>query len=571
MKKYKDLRTPFEDGALTSWETEYPRPQMRRDSYLSLCGEWELFDVSGKDEVLIGSIKVPFPPESRLSGVSEHAGDFSHILYRRKISIPEGFDRGKILINFGAADQIAKLFVNGSFVGEHTGGYLPFSFDITSFLQDGENEISVECIDTLDTDIPYGKQRKKRGGMWYTPTSGIWQPVWLESVPCEYIRSLKITPTLDSVTIECIGGKAEKALTIHFENGDLEYNFSDSSITVDIPEAHLWTHDDPYLYSFTITDGDDTVESYFALRTVSIDTSGKHPAICINGKSTFFHGLLDQGYFSDGIYLPASPNGFLRDIRVAKSLGFNMLRKHIKVEPEIFYYLCDKLGIFVFQDMVNNGRYSFFYDTALPTIGMKKAPEHRATKRRREMFESTARETADLLYNHPCVVYYTIFNEGWGQYDADRIYGELKSLHPDRIWDATSGWFQKTDSDVSSHHVYFKPVKFKSHPERPLVLSEFGGYSLQVEDHIFNPYKNYGYKTFHSAAELTEGVKNLYENEILPAIDGGLCATVLTQVSDVEDETNGIMTYDRQVIKVDADTMREVAAKLYGKFGEVNK
>ena len=570
MNKYKDLRTPFEEGALTSWAREYPRPQLRRDSYLSLCGEWELFDAQ-RDEKFIGNIKVPYPPESRLSGVREYDGDFSHVVYKKKISLPDGFNVGRVLINFGAADQIARLFVNGSLADEHTGGYLPFTFDITSLLRDGENELSVEIIDTLDTDIPYGKQRKKRGGMWYTPTSGIWQPVWLESVPEEYIHSLKITPTLQSVTVECVGGKADKTLTVHFEDGDKEYAFSGSSITLDIPTPHLWTPDDPYLYDFTLTDGEDTVKSYFALRSVSIDNSGKYPTICINGKPTFFHGLLDQGYFSDGIYTPASPDGYVRDIEVAKSLGFNMLRKHIKIEPEIFYYLCDKLGIFVFQDMVNNGRYSFIYDTALPTVGIKKAPEHRASKRRRELFESAAKETADLLYNHPSVVYYTIFNEGWGQYDADRIYGELKALHPDRIWDSTSGWFEKKESDVSSHHVYFKPVRLKAHETRPLVLSEFGGYSLQVEDHIFNPYKNYGYKTFHTQDELTEGMKALYENEILPAISGGLCATVLTQVSDVEDETNGIMTYDRQVIKVEPDTMREVAEKLYETFEEVNQ
>ena len=570
MKKYKDLRTPFEESSLTSWESEYPRPQLRRDSYLSLCGEWELFDLS-RGEWLIGNIKVPYPPESRLSGVSEYDGGFEHVLYKRKISIPEGFHLGRIIINFGTADQIAKLYVNGALVGEHTGGYLPFSFDITEHIGDGELELAVEIIDTLDTDIPYGKQRKKRGGMWYTPTSGIWQPVWLESVPEEYIHTLKITPTLDSVTLECDGGKLEKTITVHFDGGDKSYKFDGNSITVDIPDAHLWTPDDPYLYSFTLSDGEDSVKSYFALRTVSVDTSGKHPAICLNGKPTFFHGLLDQGYFSDGIYLPASPDGYVRDIEVSKSLGFNMLRKHIKIEPEIFYYLCDKLGIFVLQDMVNNGKYSFIYDTALPTIGMKKAPEHRASVRRRELFESAAKETAALLHNHPSVVYYTIFNEGWGQYDADRIYGELKALHPDRIWDATSGWFEKKESDVSSHHVYFKPVRLTAHATRPLVLSEFGGYSLQVEDHIFNPYKNYGYKTFHSAEELTEGVKNLYENEILTAIDGGLCAAVLTQVSDVEDETNGIMTYDRQVIKLDPETMRAVAAKIYEKFEEVNK
>ena len=568
MKKYKDLRTPFEENSLTSWESEYPRPQLRRDSYLSLCGDWELFDVS-RGGAFIGNIKVPYPPQSRLSGVSEYGGEFTHILYKRKISIPNDFDKGRIIINFGAADQIAKLFVNGTPVGEHTGGYLPFSFDITDCISGKECEFAVETIDNLDSDIPYGKQRKKRGGMWYTPTSGIWQPVWLESVPKDYISSLKITPMLDSVTVECVGGKRDKTLTVHFEDGEKEYNFSGDKITIDIPEPHLWTPADPYLYYFTLTDGEDSVKSYFALRTIAINNNG-FPALSINGKPTFFHGLLDQGYFSDGIYLPASPDGYVKDIEVSKSLGFNMLRKHIKIEPEIFYYLCDKLGIFVFQDMVNNGRYSFIYDTALPTVGMKKAPEHKASARRRKLFESAAKDTAALLHNHPCVVYYTIFNEGWGQYDADRIYGELRSLHPDRIWDSTSGWFEKKDSDVSSHHVYFKPVRLRAHATRPLVLSEFGGYSLQIEDHIFNPYKNYGYKTFHSKTELTEGIKNLYEKEILPAISGGLCATVLTQVSDVEDETNGIMTYDRQVVKVDPEAMREVATKLYEKFDETN-
>ncbi len=570
MKKYKALETPFETSSRTDWTSEYPRPQLCRDSYLSLCGEWELFVTDKGNEEFIGNIKVPFPPESRLSGIT-YEGDLSRLVYKRKISIPEGFDKGRIIINFGAADQITKLFVNGVFVGEHTGGYLPFSFDITDAIKDSEAELHVEITDTLDTDIPYGKQRRDRGGMWYTPVSGIWQPVWIESAPSEYIRSLKIAPTLDSVRIECIGGCDEKTLTIHFEEGDKEYRFGGDSITVDIPCPHLWSAEDPYLYRFTLTAGEDTVSSYFALRTVSVDRSGKYPTITVNGKPTFFHGLLDQGYFSDGIYLPASPDGYINDIKVAKSLGFNMLRKHIKIEPELFYYFCDKLGIYVFQDMVNNGRYSFIYDTALPTIGMKKAPEHKASKRRKELFESAARETANLLYNHPSVVYYTIFNEGWGQYDADRIYGELKSLYPEHIWDSTSGWFWKKDSDVWSHHVYFKPVKLKAHPTRPLVLSEFGGYSWQVEGHIFNTDKNYGYKTLHSKEELTEGIRALYEGEILPAIEGGLCAAVLTQVSDVEDETNGIMTYDRQVIKVDAETMSEVSKKLYERFDETNK
>jgi len=251
-----------------------------------------------------------------------------------------------------------------------------------------------------------------------------------------------------------------------------------------------------------------------------------------------------------------------------KKLGFNMLRKHIKTEPDLFYYYCDKYGMIVFQDMVNSGKYNFLIDTALPTVGLRKGIKHHALKRRRRLFEQSAKETVNLLYNHPSVCYYTIFNEGWGQYDADRIFTEMKKLDSTRIWDATSGWFKERLSDVDSEHIYFKKIKLKALEDRPLVLSEFGGYSCKIDGHSFNLDNNYGYKLFDSKEKLTEGIKKLYMEEILPAIKDGLCATVLTQVSDVEDETNGLVTYDRQVIKVDKDVMTEISQKLNETFDE---
>ena len=565
----KDLKTPFEDDASSSWESEYPRPSMKRDSYISLCGEWSLSVESKKGTEELGGIKVPFPPESRLSGISRELKRGEKYIYKKAFTLPEKFNVGRILINFGAVDQICELYVNGTRVGEHIGGYLPFSFDITSTLLDGENLIELHVTDVLDTDLAYGKQRKKRGGMWYTPISGIWQSVWLESVPENYISSLKISSTVKSVTIESVGGLSHKYLKILTDEGIVDIEYDGDSFTYTPDEPKLWSPDSPYLYSFTLSDGVDTVGSYFALREVSIEKRNDTPCICLNGKPIFCHGLLDQGYFSDGIYLPATPNGYLFDILKMKELGFNMLRKHIKIEPELFYYYCDTNGMLVFQDMVNSGKYSFLIDTALPTAGIKKGITHKASKKRREAFESDAKETLKLLYNHPSVVYYTVFNEGWGQYDADRIYGELKALDPSRIFDATSGWFREKKSDVKSEHIYFKKLDLKKDPSHPLVLSEFGGYSCKIDGHSFNLDKTYGYSFYKTAAEFETALEKLYTCEVIPMIDRGLCATVLTQVSDVEDETNGLLTYDRRIIKVDPERMKKLSSLLLEKFEEI--
>ncbi len=556
MKKteFEKLYTPFEASlGEIPWDI-YPRPQMKRDSFLCLNGKWELFVRHGAVKVPLGEILVPFPIESRLSGIERELRDGELLIYTRKFTLPLNFKKDRVLLHFGAVDQGCRVFINGNLAGEHEGGYIPFSLDITELLSDGENILTVEVSDPLDTEFAYGKQTKKRGGMWYTPVSGIWQTVWLESVCDNYIENIKITPTKDKVTIEVVGGSEKSRLILEAK----EYDF-EKSITITPENAECWTPDNPKLYDFTVISGEDKIQSYFALREVKIEGN----KILINGAPTFFHGLLDQGYFPDGIFLPATPEGFKNDILRVKKLGFNMLRKHIKIEPDIFYYYCDKYGMFVFQDLVNSGKYNFLIDTALPTIGLKRGITHKASKKRREAFERTAEEMLSLLYNHPSIVYYTLFNEGWGQYDAERLYSKMKELEPTRVWDATSGWFWTRKSDVLSEHIYFKPLRLKN-DGRPLVLSEFGGYSYKAEGHVFNKANTYGYKFYKDPDEFRKGLLSLYTQQVIPMIEKeNLCAAVYTQVSDVEDETNGLFTYDRQVLKVDEDEMRLMSEKLY--------
>ncbi len=555
-----DLFTPYENGA-DDWAHVYPRPQLRRDSFVSLCGAWELFLLKGDVCEPIGEITVPFPPESRISGIRRTPEPDERWLYTRSFTPPRESER--VLLHFGAVDQFCCVFVNHKLAGKHTGGYLPFSLDITSLLTEGENLLSVTVSDPLDPELPYGKQRRRRGGMWYTPISGIWQPVWLESVPKKRIRSLRITPKEDVIHLFVTGGAPQNTLTLD----GVTYCFEGNVLEFTPKERHLWTPESPYLYEFTLTDGNDTVHSYFAWRTLGTVKVGTRRVTALNGSPYFYHGLLDQGYFSDGIYTPASPAGYLDDIRRAKEMGFNMLRKHIKLEPDIFYYYCDKYGIAVFQDLVNSGKYSFLFDTALPTLGLRRGISHKASVRRRALFEAAARETLDLLYNHPSVVAYTIFNEGWGQHDADRYYRILSRADKTRLFDTTSGWFAEQRSDFESEHIYFKRIRLRPKTDRPLFLSEFGGYSLKVDGHVFNLDKSYGYRTYHDAAALTAGLSALYLDEVLPQIEeNGLSAAVLTQLSDVEDEINGLLTYDRQVTKVNIAEMQGIAARLFAAF-----
>ncbi len=538
----------------TPWQV-YPRPQMRRDSYLNLNGQWEL---SVQDEYS-GTILVPFCPECALSGVKKHFEENSELCYRRKFVLPEGFNQGRVLLHIGAADQVAQVYVNGQLLTTHKGGYEAFSVDITDALKE-ENVLEISVQDDLkDQSFPYGKQTLKRGGMWYTPVSGIWQTVWLESVPETYIHKLNIENLGASVPITtepALDGKVTVA-------GLGAFALKDGKVMITPENPHFWSPEDPYLYDFTVEAGEDKVESYFALRTLEIKKVGGYQRLCLNGKPYFFHGLLDQGYWPDGLFTPATPECFADDILAMKKLGFNTLRKHIKVEPEEFYYQCDKLGMIVFQDMINNGDYNFIRDTGLPTIGIQTLNDknmHRDPATR-DAFLRGMEATVNQLRNHPCILYWTIFNEGWGQFDSDNVYHHLKAMDDTRWIDSTSGWFRRKETDVDSRHVYFKPINLKA-GEKPLVLSEFGGYSYKPEGHVFNTEQTYGYAKYEDPDLFSQAVEKLYYEQVIPAAKTGLCAAIYTQVSDVEDETNGLVSYDRKVEKLTAEQMLPIAEAL---------
>ena len=545
------LDTPWSDQPDIPWN-EYPRPQLRRDSFFCLNGRWR-FAVNGEDR---GDILVPYPPESKLSGAAApEIGD--QLTYEREFSLPEGFRRDRVLLHFGAVDQECTVYLNDIELGSHAGGYLPFSFDVTEQLRE-RNTLRVIVFDPLDTDLPYGKQRADRGGMWYTPVSSIWQTVWMESVPENYIRAVKLEPSLDSVVITVDG---QGPFTV--ECGGKIYRPKTGRFRIRPEDPHLWTPEDPYLYTVVVRNCDDAVETYFALRTIGSKKVGKHQRLLLNGKPYFFHGMLDQGYWPDGLFLPGAPEGYTWDIRTMKDLGFNTIRKHIKIEPERFYYDCDRLGMIVFQDLINSGPYHYLRDTAIPTIGGKLTTYHETpSERRRTFFLTHGEETLAHLHNHPCVLLYTLFNEGWGQHDTQALYQHFKALEPNRIWNAASGWFKNSDSDVQSEHIYFGSLKMKAQGRRPLLLTEFGGYSWPIEGHRFNLDEEYGYQKFRSREEFQGALTKLYRQEILPQISTGLCGAILTQQSDVEDETNGLVTYDRTVVKADPAGMRAIAREL---------
>ena len=556
-----DLYTPQGERISSAPLQSYPRPQMRRESYVNLNGWWA-FTVSSQTQLPAcydREILVPYCPESLLSGIHTHFPEGSSLFYRRLLPIKKPENGNRILLHFGAVDQYAEIYVNQKLVCTHWDGYQAFSCDITDFLQE-ENQLTVRATDDLRScRMPYGKQTLTRGGMWYTPVSGIWQTVWLEEVPQSYIAELDIQ-THDAQAVVTVTPALDG--TVLFEGQAVALQGGKAVLKPRNPQ--YWSPENPHLYTFTVKAGADQVESYFALRTLSVKTVNGVHRLCLNGKPYFFHGLLDQGYYSDGLFTPASEQNFENDILQMKALGFNTLRKHIKVEPEQFYYLCDKLGMVVFQDMVNNGRYSFLRDTALPTIGLQKRSDRKLHKdpQSRKAFLQGMENTVQQLKNHPCVCYWTIFNEGWGQFDSDNVCAHLRALDSSRFIDATSGWFRGENTDVESLHIYFGSWKKLKSKNRPLVLSEFGGYCYAVEQHIFNPQKSYGYKSCKTSEDFCRDLEMLYTEKVIPAAQKGLCAAIYTQVSDVEDEINGLLTYDRKVCKVQPEPMLKIAAAL---------
>lgn len=539
--------------------TSHPRPQFKRNQYHILADNWTL---NGQ------AIQVPFPPESDLS--QYHDTITEALIYKHTFSIPKDFSHKRVLLHFGAVDQIAEVYINDSLVGKNEGGYLPFTFDITHEINwHGENTLKVIATDTLDHNYPYGKQSKNPKGMWYTQVSGIWQCVWIENVPDIYIKRMTVKTDLESVRIKLEYNKDVPATTpfqvaYALSDGIIRTEaFIEGKATFVISNPIHWTPENPHLYQMTITAGEDQLESYFALRTIDTQLIGQKKRVCLNNTPIFLHGVLDQGYFHDGIFLPKQEEEYDKDILSMKELGFNTLRKHIKIEPDYFYYACDKLGMLVIQDMVNSGDYSFVKDTALPTIGFTKKRESKLPmdNRRRQIFEEQMRLTVEHLYNHPCVIAYTIFNEGWGQFNSDDLYAYLKALDKSRLIDSTSGWFAQLKSDFNSLHIYFRNKTLKNTSSRPLLVSECGGYKLLDSAHFFGE-KEYGYGTCKDSTDLTNHIVEMYEKMIIPGIKEGVCGCIYTQLSDVEGEINGLYTYDREVCKVSKAKMMHIAKQI---------
>ena len=543
---------------------EYPRPQMVREPWLNLNGPWDYAFgyTEARPARFEGQILVPFSPETALSGVNRALRAQEYLWYHRTVQLPESFRGRRVLLHFGAVDQQALVWVNGKLVLGHDGGYLPFEADISAFIDADELDILVRVSDETDAgERSRGKQKTKRGGIWYTPQSGIWQTVWLEAVPESYIRSLHITPDFDrgevAVSADIVGGERAYA---HFRGADYAL-----PAVIPVEDVEAWTPEHPKLYDFSVRCGEDEVRSYFAMRCFTVERDEKGvKRLFLNHKPYFHNGLLDQGYWPDGLYTAPTDEAMVFDIQTMKAMGFNMLRKHIKVEPLRWYYHCDRLGMLVWQDMPNGGGdYNLAVITAPLVTGISLKDSHyrlfaREDAARRAAWRTELGDMIRHLYNCPCICMWVPFNEGWGQFDAAQIYDYVRALDSTRTVDHASGWHDQGVGEVRSLHVYFHRYDYRPDPKgRAVLLSEFGGYGYAVKGHCFNE-KEFGYKKLDSAEKLARALAKLYDGEIRPAKEKGLAAAVYTQVSDVEDELNGLLTYDRQVVKIAPDIMRDI-------------
>lgn len=564
---------------------EYPRPQLRRNSYLNLNGIWEyaITKTAEKPAAMQGEIVVPFSPGTPLSGVGHILQPDEYLWYRRSVTLPEGFFRGgRLLLHFGAVDQRCTVWVNGQEAGSHTGGYLPFALDVTELIEGDAFTLELRVTDPTDTgSLSRGKQRLKNTGIWYTPQSGIWQTVWMECVPENYLRSLRITPKPEENAVHIrleADDPAMAAVTICRDGGIIAEGQTDengeSTLTIPAEELRLWSPEDPFLYDVSIVlPGGDKVESYFGMRAFGIGKDEKGlPRLLLNGKPYFQNGLLDQGYWSDGYYTAPSDEALIHDIAEMKRLGFNMLRKHIKVEPLRWYYHCDRLGMLVWQDMMNGGEsYSPLSIYVFSNLGLRVKDDRyryfsRSDEAGRTHYYEELGQMIDLLYNTVSLALWVPFNEGWGQFDALKAAEFIRKRDDTRPIDHASGWYDQGGGDIKSIHWYFRPYHHKQPPkeQRPICLTEYGGYNCAVPGHCWGEGAEFGYKKIADPAEFNRAFQKLMEEQIIPAKERGLAAAVYTQVSDVEGERNGLLTYDRKVCKANEAIFRAVNAKLTG-------
>ena len=582
---------------------EYPRPAMRRDSCEILNGPWQyaITQTAEYPAAWQGSILVPYSPEAPASGVNCTLQPGQWLHYHRLFAPPAG-EGGRVLLHFGAVDYACAVQVNGHLAGGHRGGYWPFTLDITDLLNGtGRNSLWVAVQDpTGHGTQARGKQTLKPGGMFYPAQSGIWQTVWLERVPDNYIQTLTVTPDYDArtVTVRVHTAKPGGAVnlwamvraggvTIAEDWGSDEAD-QDGEVTLNIPEEHFfpWSPDTPFLYDLTVgtNQGEeaefDTVHSYFALRKWSCAPDA-HGVLrfCLNDKPILLNGLLDQGYWPEGLYTPPSDAAVERELSEVKALGFNLLRKHAKIEPQRWYYHCDRLGLIVWQDIVNGGSaYNLWFVTYLTNVLqplLRRFPDgkaaysllSRAKPAGREEYAHELADTVQALRCHPCIACWVPFNEGWGQFDAGKAVQALRALDGTRLVDEASGWFDQGGGDVHSLHNYFYPLRIRPQ-KRTVALSEYGGIAWPMPGHE-PPRKTYGYGTAKDRQELTARYKKLQLKTVLPQLEKGLSALVYTQLTDVEDEVNGLFTYDRAAVKPDANAVRSVNAALAAEFARV--
>ena len=552
---------------------EYPRPQLVRKSWQNLNGWWDYQIVPAGAEYTKpdGRILVPFSPESDASGVGRVLQPEEALWYRRRFACPETADGQRVILHFGAVDERCIVYVNGQPAGKHRNGYLSFSLDITDLVRPGANELTVCVRDDSDTGNECrGKQRLSPGGMFYQAQSGIWQTVWMETVPENFIADLKIVPKKDLCTV-CFRIAMKKPAPVairldgrayHFREADFKPGRKSGAVLqteIRIDDPRLWTPESPELYDVEIDAGDDHVQSYFAVRSFGTGTDvNGNPCLTLNGRPYFMHGVLDQGYWPESLMTAPADEALLFDITEMKRAGFNMIRKHEKIETERWYYHCDRLGMIVWQDMVHGGgRIDSMLMTYLPTAfpwlwtHLSDAGTYkrfgRTDAKARTRFEKDLIRMIRQLENHPCIALWNIFNEGWGQYDSLRLAAMVRKADPTRLIDHASGWFDQGGGDVKSVHNYFRKLVVEKDP-RPFVLSEYGGYTSGIPGHVMYE-ENYGYRDY-APEDLPAAFRKLMQ-EIAALKEEGLAAAVYTQVSDIEEEKNGILTYDRKVRKTE--------------------